>query len=107
MLSVANLQVNYDATPASLGLTDYYKEPEQTRQVLVEGWLRTGDLGTMDAEGHFYVVDRKKDVITRGGQNVYPAYIEEVLYSDPAGAEAAAIAEPEVELGDPQRQTAA
>ena len=59
----------------------YYMLPAVTAEVITaDGWLRTGDLGTMDAEGYFTIVDRKKDLIIRGGQNVYPADIEEALY---------------------------
>jgi len=58
----------------------YYKQPAETVAAVVDGWLRTGDLGTIDEEGYYYVVDRKKDVIIRGGQNIYPVDIEEVLY---------------------------
>ncbi|MDB5510914.1 MAG: long-chain fatty acid--CoA ligase [Enterovirga sp.] len=78
----------------------YYREPGQTALALMDGWLRTGDLGTVDEDGHYYVVDRKKDVIIRGGQNVYPVDIEEVLYGDPSIGEAAVIAEPDAELGE-------
>jgi len=78
----------------------YYRHPEQTAQAIVNGWLQTGDLGVMDAERHFYIVDRKKDLIIRGGQNVYPADIEEVLYGHPAVAEAAAVGKPHDVLGE-------
>ncbi len=78
----------------------YYRHPEQTAQAIVNGWLQTGDLGMMDAERHFYIVDRTKDLIIRGGQNVYPADIEEVLYGHPAVAEAAAIGKPHELLGE-------
>lgn len=78
----------------------YYKQPVETATAIVDGWLRTGDLGTVDAEGHYRVVDRKKDVIIRGGQNIYPVDIEEVLYGHPAVAEAAVVAEPDDDLGE-------
>src|SRR6266516_1611930 len=55
------------------------------------GWFHTGDLGHVDADGYFYIVDRKKDMIIRGGYNVYPREIEEVLYEHPAVLEAAVI----------------
>lgn len=58
----------------------YWNRPEETAQVLRDGWLLTGDLGYMDEEGYFYVVDRKKDMIIAGGYNIYPREIEEVLY---------------------------
>lgn len=78
----------------------YYEQPGETQAALANRWLRTGDLGTTDADGHYYIVDRKKDVIIRGGQNIYPADIEEVLYRHPAIAEAAVVAVPDEELGE-------
>ena len=78
----------------------YYKQPQETQAALVDGWLRTGDLGTTDEDGHYYIVDRKKDVIIRGGQNIYPAEIEEVLYRHPAVAEVAVVAVGDEELGE-------
>jgi long-chain acyl-CoA synthetase len=69
----------------------YYNRPETTAIVLRDGWLHTGDLGVIDQDGYAYIVDRKKDVIIRGGQNIYPADIEEVLYQHPAVREAAVI----------------
>ena len=62
---------------------------EATADAIVDGWFRTGDLGTKDAEGYVTIVDRKKDMIIRGGYNVYPREIEEVLYAHPAIGEAA------------------
>ena len=64
------------------------------------GWFRTGDLGQVDPEGYFSIVDRKKDMIIRGGLNVYPREIEEVLYEHPAVAEAAVIGVPDEMLGE-------
>jgi long-chain acyl-CoA synthetase len=78
----------------------YYKMPEATAEALVDGWLRTGDLAVMDEDGHFYIVDRQKDLIIRGGQNVYPADIEGVLYGHPAVAEAAVIGRPDDVMGE-------
>jgi acyl-CoA synthetase (AMP-forming)/AMP-acid ligase II len=57
----------------------YYKDPEATREAIKDGWLYTGDLATLDEEGYFYIVDRKKDMIVSGGENIYPREIEEVL----------------------------
>ena len=81
----------------------YYQMPEATAAAIVDGWLRTGDLGTVDADGYFTIVDRKKDLIIRGGQNIYPADIEEALYRHPAVAEAAVIAQPHDVLGEVPR----
>jgi long-chain acyl-CoA synthetase len=78
----------------------YFKLEAQTAAAVVHGWLRTGDLGIMDVERRFYIVDRKKDLIIRGGQNVYPADVEEVLYSHPAVAEAVVIGRSDDVLGE-------
>jgi long-chain acyl-CoA synthetase len=78
----------------------YWGRPEATAETLVEGWLRTGDLATVDEDGYYYIVDRKKDLIIRGGYNVYPREIEEVLYEHPAVAEAAVIGVPHPTLGE-------
>jgi long-chain acyl-CoA synthetase len=70
----------------------YWNAPEATSAVLsADGWFRTGDLGRQDEDGYFFIVDRKKDLIIRGGYNVYPREIEEVLYEHPAVAEAAVV----------------
>lgn len=81
----------------------YYNAPEANAQALRNGWLHTGDLGTMDADGLFSIVDRKKDLIIRGGQNIYPVDIEEVLYHHPAVAEAAVVASPDDRMGEVPR----
>lgn len=78
----------------------YYRQPEVTAEAIVDGWLRTGDLGMVDADGYFTIVDRRKDLIIRGGQNIYPADIEEVLYQHPAVAEAAVVALADDVLGE-------
>jgi long-chain acyl-CoA synthetase len=78
----------------------YYKLPEMTADAIRGGWLHTGDLGSMEPDGNFTVVDRKKDLIIRGGQNIYPADIEEALYSHPTVAEAAVVAAPDDVLGE-------
>jgi long-chain acyl-CoA synthetase len=78
----------------------YYNMPEETAAAIVDGWLHTGDLGTVDAEGYFTIVDRKKDLIIRGGQNIYPADIEEALYRHRAVAEAAVVGIADEVLGE-------
>ena len=78
----------------------YYRMPEATAETIRDGWLHTGDIGRVDAEGNIYVVDRKKDIIIRGGLNVYPRDIEEVLFEHPAIAEAAVIGRPDPEYGE-------
>jgi long-chain acyl-CoA synthetase len=78
----------------------YWRRPEGTAAAIPDGWFRTGDIGRVDEEGYFSVVDRKKDLIIRGGYNVYPREIEEVLYEHPAVAEAAVIGVLHPELGE-------
>jgi long-chain acyl-CoA synthetase len=69
----------------------YWNHLEETMQVLRDGWLHTGDMATMDEDGYFTIVDRKKDLIIASGYNVYPREVEEVLYSHPAIQEAAVV----------------
>ena len=78
----------------------YWRRPRETAEAMAGGWFRTGDLGRADPEGYFSIVDRKKDMIIRGGLNVYPREIEEVLYEHPAVAEAAVIGVPDRMLGE-------
>jgi len=78
----------------------YWRRPEETAQAMAGGWFRTGDLGRADPEGYFSIVDRKKDMIIRGGLNVYPREVEEVLYEHPAVAEAAVMGVPDQLLGE-------
>ncbi|MFE9742184.1 long-chain fatty acid--CoA ligase [Streptomyces sp. NPDC006477] len=72
----------------------YFGRPEETAKALVDGWFRTGDLGTKDADGFISVVDRKKDLVIRGGFNIYPREVEEVLLGHPAVAQVAVIGLP-------------
>lgn len=67
----------------------YWNSPEETQAMFINGWMRTGDIGHMDADGYFYIVDRAKDLIIASGFNVYPREVEEVLFEHPAVAEAA------------------
>jgi long-chain acyl-CoA synthetase len=78
----------------------YYKRPAETALALRDGWLHTGDIGTLDTDGYLSIVDRKKDVIIRGGLNVYPREIEEVLLTHPGVALAAVIGIPDERLGE-------
>jgi long-chain acyl-CoA synthetase len=78
----------------------YWRKPEATAAAISDGWFRTGDIGRVDQDGCFSIVDRKKDLIIRGGYNIYPREIEEVLYEHPAVAEAAVIGLPHPELGE-------
>ena len=77
----------------------YWNQPEATAEVLRDGWLHTGDIGTLDADGYLYLVDRKKDMILSGGFNVYPRTIEEAVYEHPAVAEVSVIGIPDAYRG--------
>ena len=78
----------------------YFRRHDDTGRVLVDGWLHTGDLGYIGVDGYTYLVDRKKDLIIRGGQNIYPVEIEEVLYHHPAVGEAAVVGSPDEMFGE-------
>ena len=81
-------------------LKGYYRNPEATATAFRNGWFHTGDVGYRDAEGFFYIVDRKSDMIIRGGENIYPREIDEVLYQHPAVAAAATIGVPDQLYGE-------
>ncbi len=81
-------------------MTGYWNHPEETAQVLTDGWLHTGDIATMDGDGYFTIVDRKKDLILTAGFNVYPREVEEVLYQHPKVLEAAVIGLPDKVRGE-------
>jgi long-chain acyl-CoA synthetase len=72
-------------------MTGYYRNPDETARTVRAGWLHTGDMGRLDEEGFLFIVERKKDLIIRGGFNIYPREVEEVLYAHPAIAEAAVV----------------
>jgi acyl-CoA synthetase (AMP-forming)/AMP-acid ligase II len=76
-------------------MTEYWKRPKETAETIVDGWLYTGDLAYCDEKGFIYIVDRKKDMIVSGGENVYSREVEDVLYKHPAVAEAAVIGVPD------------
>jgi long-chain acyl-CoA synthetase len=78
----------------------YWGRPEATAEATLDGWFRSGDLARLDDEGYFYIVDRLKEMIVRGGYKVYPREVEEVLYEHPAVAEAAVIAVADPSLGE-------
>jgi acyl-CoA synthetase (AMP-forming)/AMP-acid ligase II len=78
----------------------YWNQPEATARAIPDGWFRTGDIATRDRDGYYTIVDRKKDLIIRGGYNVYPREVEEILYEHPAVAEAAVIGIEHGELGE-------
>ena len=78
----------------------YWNRPEATAETMKDGWFHTGDIGQKDEDGYYFIVDRKKELIIRGGYNVYPREIEEVLYTHPAVREVAVIGFPHDELGE-------
>ena len=78
----------------------YWGKPEATSEAIPDGWFRTGDLATVDEDGYYTIVDRKKDMIIRGGLNVYPREVEEVLYQHPDVLEVAVVAVPDELMGE-------
>ena len=84
-------------------MVGYYKSPDETARTIRNGWLHTGDMGRLDADGFLYIVERKKDLIIRGGFNVYPREVEEALYAFPAVAEAAVVGMPDPLMGEEVR----
>ena len=78
----------------------YYRKPEETARTIRGGWLRTGDMGRLDADDFLYIVERKKDLIIRGGFNIYPRDVEEALYAFSKAAEAAVIGMPDALMGE-------
>jgi len=78
----------------------YYNRPEETEKTIKDGWFYTGDMAKMDEDGYYYIVDRIKDMIIRGGYNVYPREIEEVLLTHPAVSLAAVIGTPHETHGE-------
>jgi long-chain acyl-CoA synthetase len=81
-------------------LKGYYRNEEATAIAFRNGWFHTGDIGYRDRDGFFYIVDRKSDMIIRGGENIYPREIDEVLYQHPAVAAAATIGVPNELYGE-------
>jgi len=76
-------------------MAEYWHQPEETAHTLIDGWLRTGDVGYMDEDGYFFIVDRLKEVIIAGGYKIYPRTVEEAIYQNPAVAEAAVVGVPD------------
>jgi long-chain acyl-CoA synthetase len=81
-------------------LKGYYKNPEATASAFRNGWFHTGDIGYRDADGFYFIVDRKSDMIIRGGENIYPREIDEVLYQHPAISAAAVVGVPDELYGE-------
>jgi long-chain acyl-CoA synthetase len=81
-------------------MVGYWNKPDETAEVLRNGWLYTGDLASMDEEGYVYIVDRKKDMIITGGENVFSTEVENALYTHPAVLEAAVVGVPDATWGE-------
>lgn len=98
-----------EAAPGEIGeiairgenvMKGYWNRPQATAEAIPDGWFRTGDLATVDEDGYYTIVDRKKDMIIRGGLNVYPREVEEVLYTHPDVTEAAVVGVPDATFGE-------
>jgi long-chain acyl-CoA synthetase len=87
-------------TKSATTMKGYFKNPEATAETIVDGWLHTGDIGYLDEDGWLFVVDRKKDMIIKGGENIFPAEIENILYEHDDIAEAAVIGVPDDVYGE-------
>ncbi len=83
-----------------LVMKGYYKAPDKTAETIVDGWLHTGDIGHLDAEGYLHITDRKKDMIISGGFNVYPSEVEQVIWGHPAVQDCAVIGVPDEKWGE-------
>ena len=81
-------------------MAGYLHNPEATAEAIRDGWLHTGDVGYVDSDGYFFIVDRSKDMIIRGGENIYPREIEEVLYAHAGVLECAVIGIPDEVRGE-------
>ena len=81
-------------------MAGYHRQPEATAEVLTDGWLRTGDIGELDADGYLSIVDRAKDMLLYKGYNVFPRELEELLHTHPAVAGAAVVGRPDAEAGE-------
>ena len=81
-------------------MTGYYRNPEETARTVRDGWLHTGDMGRLDEDGFLFIVERKKDLIIRGGFNIYPREVEEVLYAHRSVAEAAVVGTKDPRMGE-------
>lgn len=78
----------------------YYKLPDKTAETIIDGWLHTGDIGHIDAEGFLHITDRKKDMIISGGYNIYPSEVEQAIWSHPAVLDCAVIGVPDTDWGE-------
>jgi acyl-CoA synthetase (AMP-forming)/AMP-acid ligase II len=83
-----------------LVMRGYYKDPVKTAETIIDGWLHTGDIGHIDADGYLHITDRKKDMIISGGFNVYPSEVEQVIWGHPAVRDCAVIGVPDDKWGE-------
>ncbi|MDP2916424.1 MAG: AMP-binding protein, partial [Dehalococcoidia bacterium] len=81
-------------------MKEYYKNPEKTAETVKDGWLYTGDMAKMDADGYIYLVDRKKDLVNVGGEKIYPIEIEDTIHNHPKVYDVAIIGIPDERLGE-------
>ncbi len=109
VVKVVDLETGRDLPPGEVGelvtrgpmvVAGYWQKPEETAHAIRDGWLHTGDVGRMDAQGWFYVIDRKKDMIIASGFKVWPREVEDVLYRHPAVREAAVVGVPDPYRGE-------
>lgn len=108
-VKIVSLDDGHDLAPGDLGeialrsptvMLGYYKNDEETKKTIVDGWLYTGDIGYMDQDGYFYITDRKKDLIIVGGFNVFPREIDELIYQHPKVKEGISIGIPDPRKGE-------
>ena len=88
------------ATRSDLVMKGYWRDPEATAETLRNGWLHTGDVGYMDDKGYLFLMDRSKDMIISGGENIYPREIEEIIIKHPAVREVAVVGTPDPKWGE-------
>jgi long-chain acyl-CoA synthetase len=108
-MKIVSLDDGHMLPPGELGeialrsptvMLGYYKNPEETRKAIVDGWLQTGDIGYVDRDGYFYITDRKKELIIVGGFNVFPREIDELIYQHPKVKEGITVGIPDMRKGE-------